>query len=975
MRIGQITAEGAKAAPSASIKQISVDLETFSSVDLAKSGIYRYCEAPDFEILLFGYSVDGGAVQVVDFTAGEQLPPEVLTALIDDTVFKWAFNAQFERICLSKWLGLPVGQYLDPKSWRCTMVWSAYMGLPLSLEGAGAVLGLERQKLTEGKDLIRYFCQPCKPTSANGGRIRNLPEHAPYKWERFKAYNRRDVEAEMAIQAKLAKFPVPEVVWEEYCLDQRINDRGVALDMDFVRKAIRFDEHSRSELMRLMQELTELENPNSVMQMKNWLSSQGLETDTLGKKAVDALLKEAPPELKEVLRLRQQLAKSSVRKYTAMENVVCVDGRARGMFRFYGANRTGRWAGRLIQLHNLVQTHISDLAEARSLVRCGNLAALEMLYPSIPEVLSELIRTAFVPKAECKFIVADFASIERVVLAWLAGEKWVLEAYGARKDLYIATASKMFRVPAEQINKKSPLRQKGKVADLACIAEGQLVLTDKGLVPIEDVTVSHLVWDGESWVAHDGVVFRGKEEVIEYEGLRATADHLVWIEGQSWPVRFGDAASSGAHLIQTGDGRRAIRLGENYQSREKMEQEMEPLLCANAVYRLWKHPVAGLIQPEKRQIKRVPELLSAEADTSLARQETHSCKAALREPKRWRLSQLWSERDKICLLECDRGWGLPDKNLWSSKPGNGNRSNQQRHGLCTWKPSVCNACREQQEQEVYGFKPFFPRVLALCKKCGNKKVVPGLNQRRNYPGCSEGRVRKAKELENNQCQARLYDIRNAGQHHRFTVSGKLVHNCGYGGSVGALAAMGALDMGLTEDELKPLVDAWRKANPNIVKLWWDVDRAAKTAVKERSTTETYGIRFSYQRGMLFITLPSGRRLSYVKPRIGENRFGSDCITYEGVGSAKKWERIESYGPKFVENIVQAISRDLLSHAMRHLDAMGYNIVMHVHDEVVIEAPVDVSVDDICAVMSQPPPWAKGLLLRADGYETDFYKKD
>ena len=528
------------------MRALSIDIETYSTIDLAKSGVYRYTESPDFAILLFGYSVDGGEVRVVDLTCDETIPPEVVDALMDEDVTKWAFNAQFERICLSKWLGLPAGQYLDPKSWRCSMVWSAYMGLPLSLEGTGAVLGLEKQKLTEGKDLIRYFCQPCKPTAANGGRTRNLPEHALDKWERFKAYNRRDVESEMAIQEKLAKFPVPEEVWEEYQLDQRINDRGVALDMDFVRQAIRFDEHSRSLLMRLMQELTELENPNSVMQMKNWLSSQGLETDTLGKKAVDALLKEAPPELKEVLRLRQQLAKSSVRKYTAMENVVCGDGRARGMFQFYGANRTGRWAGRLIQLHNLVQTHISDLAEARSLVRCGNLAALEMLYPSIPEVLSELIRTAFVPKAGCKFIVADFAAIEARVIAWLAGERWRQEVFESGGDIYCASASQMFHVPVEKNGVNGHLRQKGKIAELAL---------------------------------------------------------------------------------------------------------------------------------------------------------------------------------------------------------------------------------------------------------------------------------------------------------------------GYGGSVGALKAMGALEMGLEEEELQPLVSAWKSSNPNIVKLWWDVDRAAKTAVKDRSSTETHGIRFFYQSGMLFI-IPS-----------------------------------------------------------------------------------------------------------------------
>lgn len=955
------------------MKTLSCDIETYSSVNLAKSGLYKYAEFPDFEILLFGYSVDGGPVQVVDLARGEKIPGEVMSALTDEAVTKWAYNAQFERVCLSRYLGLPVGEYLNPSSWHCSMVWAATMGLPLSLEGVGAVLGLEKQKLSEGKGLIKYFCTPCAPTKANGGRTRNYPYHAPDEWSAFKKYNVRDVETEMSIQAKLSKFPVPDSVWDEYHIDQEINDRGVSLDMMLVQQAIDMDSRSRSELTAALKKITELENPNSVVQMKQWLADNGLETDTLGKKAVTEMLKTAPPELQDVLSLRQQLAKSSVKKYQTMEKAVCSDGRARGMFQFYGANRTGRWAGRLIQMQNLPQNHLEDLAEARSLVRSGGFDALEMLYEDVPDTLSQLIRTAFIPKSGCKFIVADFASIERVVLAWLAGEKWVLEAYGARKDLYTATASKMFRVPVEQINKKSPLRQKGKVADLACIAEGQLVLTDKGLVPIEDVTISHRVWDGESWVAHDGVVFRGKREVIEYEGLRATADHLVWVKGQSEPVRFGDAASRGARLIQTGDGRRAIRLGENYKPREKMEQEVEPLLCANAVYRLWKHPVAGLFQPENRQIKRVPELLSTETDTDLARQETYSSKAALREPKRWRLSQLWSERDKICLLEWDRGWGLSYKNLWSSKPGNGNRPNQQRNGLCAWKSSVCNACGEQQKQKVYGSQPFFSRILALCKKRGSTKVVPGLNQRRNYPGCRDGRVRKAKKLEDNQCQARLYDIRNAGQHHRFTVSGKLVHNCGYGGGVGALKAMGAMEMGLTKDELQPLVDAWRQSNPNIVQLWWDVDKAAMKAVRERTVTETHGIRFTYQSGMLFITLPSGRRLAYVKPRIGENKFGGQCITYEGVGGTKKWERMDSYGPKFVENIVQATARDILCYSMqtlRHCD-----IVMHIHDEVVIEADPHMSLQAVCEQMGQTPPWAKGLLLRADGYECDFYKKD
>lgn len=770
------------------MKALYIDIETYSSADLAKCGVYRYAEAPGFEVLLFGYSVDGEEVQVADLARGEKLPCNVVAALTDETVTKWAFNANFERVCLSRWLGMPLGQYLNPCSWRCTMVWSAYMGLPLSLEGAGTVLNLDKQKLKEGKELIRCFCKPCKPTAANAYRTRNLPSYAPNEWEAFKAYNQRDVEAELTIHQRLSKHPVPETVWAEYHLDQEINDRGVALDITLVKEAISMDRRSRDELTSKIRSLTELANPNSVMQMKEWLLDNGIETDSLGKKSVAELLKGVQPELQEVLSLRQQLAKSSVRKYLAMQNCVCADERARGLFQFYGASRTGRWAGRFIQAQNLPTNHIKDLSQARSHVRNANYEAVEMLYDSVPDTLSQLVRTAFVPKPGCRFIVADFASIERVVLSWIAGERWVLEAYRAKEDLYIATASKMFRVPSDQIDKKSPLRQKGKVADLACIAQGQLVLTDKGLVPIEDVTILHRVWDGESWVAHDGVVFRGIREVIEYEGLRATPDHLVWVEGESEPVRFKDAASSRTPLVKTGDYWHAIRLGEN-----------------------------------------------------------------------------------------------------------------------------------------------------------------------------------------NQRKARLYDIRNAGQHHRFTVSGKLVHNCGYGGSVGALQAMGALDMGLTEEELKPLVDAWRTSNPKIVRFWWDVDKAAIDCVKQGVPTKTHGIHFIYQSGLLFIELPSGRRLSYVRPRLDVNRFGSDCITYEGIGTTKKWERLESYGPKFVENIAQAIARDIFSYAMQNLRNFG--IVMHIHDEFVIEADKHISLTSVCEQMSKTPLWAKGLTLRAEGFEADFYRKD
>ena len=646
------------------MQTLSIDLETYSDQPLAKTGVYRYVESPDFEILLFAYSVDGGPVQQIDIACGEKIPSEILCALEDDKVIKWAFNANFERICLSRFLGYPTGDYLEPDSWKCSMVWAAYMGLPLSLEGAGAVLGLEKQKLAEGQDLIKYFCQPCAPTKSNGQRTRNLPKHAPDKWLTFKKYNIRDVETEMSIQARLSKYPVPDSVWEEYHLDQEINDRGVGLDMELVRQAIQMDGRSRSELTQAMKELTSLDNPNSVQQMKQWLADNGVETDTLGKKAVAELLKTAPQQLQKVLTLRQQLAKSSVKKYQAMEIAVCADGRARGMFQFYGANRTGRWAGRIIQMQNLPQNHLDDLTEARGLVRAGGFDALEMLYEDVPDTLSQLIRTAFVPQGNRKFIVADFSAIEARVIAWLAGEKWRQDVFAEGKDIYCASASQMFGVPVEKHGVNGHLRQKGKIAELAL---------------------------------------------------------------------------------------------------------------------------------------------------------------------------------------------------------------------------------------------------------------------------------------------------------------------GYGGSVGALKAMGALEMGLSEDELPALVSAWRQANPKIVQFWWAVDRAVMDAVTRKTTTKTHGIIFSARNGMLFITLPSGRSLAYVKPKIGENRFGGDCITYEGVGGTKKWEQLDSYGPKFVENIVQGTSRDILCCAMQTLRCCS--IVMHIHDEVVIEADRRMSLQAVCDQMGRTPPWASGLQLRADGYETDFYKKD
>lgn len=660
------------------MKELSIDLETYSDIDISKCGAYKYAESDNFEILLFGVSVDNGPVVVYDLASGDEIPAEILAALSDENVTKWAFNASFERVCLSDWLrkhhpkyfktyntqGDPVQNFLDPASWKCTMIWSAYMGLPLSLEGVGAVLKLQNQKMKEGKDLIKYFCSPCKPTKVNGGRTRNLPEHAPDKWETFKTYNRRDVEVELSIKQRLSKFPVPDSVWHEYHIDQEINDRGIMLDMDVVENAIGFDTRSKSALMIAMKNITNLDNPNSVVQMKQWLSDNGVKTKSLGKKDVAGLIKETDGDISKALKLRLQLAKSSVKKYQAMQNAVCKDGRAHGMFQFYGANRSGRWAGRLIQLQNLPQNHMSDLAEARELVRTGDYDTLNMLYDDIPDTLSQLIRTAFIARPGYKFIVSDYSAIEARVLAHLAGETWRSKVFAEGKDIYCASASQMFGVPVEKHGINSHLRQKGKIAELAL---------------------------------------------------------------------------------------------------------------------------------------------------------------------------------------------------------------------------------------------------------------------------------------------------------------------GYGGSVGALKSMGALEMGLNEEELQPLVDSWRNSNPMITAFWWDVDNAIKTAIKMHIPTEVNGIHFCYKSGMLLIKLPSGRVLSYVKPKIGENRFGGESVTYEGIGSTKKWERIESYGPKFVENIVQAVSRDLLCYAMQNLS--DQQICGHVHDELIIECPEDTDVSSITSIMGQSPAWMPDILIRGDGYETKFYKKD
>ena len=829
------------------IKYMSIDIETYCGVDLARNGVYRYAESDDFEILLFGVSVNGGPVEVYDLTRGDSIPEDILRAIVDVDVLKWAYNASFERVCISSYLrrnrpdifrgygdaddatcGL-----LDPHGWRCSRIWGAYMGLPLSLDGIGRVLKLTEGKMKEGASLIQYFCRPCRPTISNGGRTRNLPLHSPDKWKVFTDYNRRDVEVEMAVQEKLSRHPVPDFLWDEYVIDQTINDRGILVDMELVGNAVSFDERSRETLMERLRVITDLENPNSVVQMKSWLSGNGVEVETLGKKAVKALIPETDGEVRDALVLRLQVAKSSVKKYKAMEDTVCRDGRARGCFQFYGASRSGRWAGRHIQLQNLPQNHIERLAETREIVKGGDYEMLQTLYDDIPDVLSQLIRTAFIPREGTRFIVADFSAIEARVLAFLAGEEWRNKVFRDNGDIYCASASAMFKVPVEKHGVNGHLRQKGKVAELACIAEGQMVLTDSGEKPIETVTESDLLWDGEDWVRHEGVIYKGEGETIEYQGLRATPDHYVWVEGEQRPLPFGFAAGSGFDLV---------------------------------------------------------------------------------------------------------------------------------------KAEHCG-----HEVRAYGDNGFQPHILALLPCQGGEDAVGGYVKGGDHQEGGGERHGKKEELAYNQRKVGLYDIRNAGPNHRFTVSGHLVHNCGYGGGTGALKAMGALEMGLDEGELEKLIKDWRASNPHITEFWWGVDKAAKEAIKTKGTTCCRDIRFEYRGAMLFIHLPSGRRLTYVKPRIGENRFGGESINFEGIDQEHKWGRIETYGPKLVENIVQAVSRDILANAMKNLRNM--EIVAHVHDELIIQASPGTSVEEVCRVMGMTPPWIKGLQLRADGYETEFYRKD
>ena len=907
-------------------RRVLIDLETYSSADLAKTGVHKYVEADDFEILLMSYALDDQPVQIWDFVR-DGAPGWLPGLLADPEIVKVAHNCAFERACLHKALGI----YSPMEQWIDTMHLAAQNGLPMTLEAAGAALQLNQQKLDTGKALIRYFCKPCAPTKTNGGRTRNLPEHAPDKWEAFKAYCVRDTEAERELLHRLQDTPITDTERQVECLDARINERGIGIDLGLAERAIDMDAAYKATRLAEMQQLTGLTNPNSVSQLKTWLASRGMHTDSLDKKALAELLARAvDPTTRRVLQLRQLLGKSSTSKYVAMQTATCKDGRIRGTLQYYGAGRTGRWAGRLLQVQNLPQNHLDQIDRVREIVRRGDLDGLEMLYDSVPDVLSQLIRTAIVAGEGRTFLVADYHAIEAVCIAYLAHEQWRMDVFAGDGKIYEASYAQAFGVPKESVKKGSPERQKGKIMELACIAEGQLVLTDKGPTPIEDVTLDMRVWDGIAWVSHGGVVYRGVKEVIEYGGLEATPDHVVWAEvrGASRPIRLDHAAASGAHLTRTGGSGHAIRLGRDHRPGEEMEPKMESLLRPDPVQRLWEDPVAGARQPEGPEVKGVSKLLPTPGGPPMAGSEIYGSKAAMHKPQRPQLPQLRGPGDSILLRQRDSSGALYDRDAGSPGSQNGDRQDRCQRQLRARQSPMGNAPTKLPEPEA------IPRKV------------------------------------------RVYDIRDAGPRHRYTVSGVLVHNCGYGGGVGALKAFGADKLGLDDDQLQHLIDRWRAASPHITALWRACERAAKAAIRTPGSkcTLANGCAYRRDRDALRCILPSGRRLSYWGAWLDED----NSIRFWGQNqTTRKWERAETWGGKLTENMVQAFARDILAEAMLRLEAAGYPVAFTVHDECIVEAPEGAHWEDVAEIMGQPVSWAPGLdrYLHADGYETPFYKKD
>lgn len=975
------------------MKHAYIDWESFSSVDIRSGGAYRYVDSPDFEIMLAAYSADGRAVKVFDLVTEahddplfdphdvNQLPPELRAILTSDDYLIYAHNAQFERLCIkAMWgLDLPISRF------RCVMVHGLYCGLPGGLSDVGVALRIpeDKRKLATGKALINLFCKPVK---RKDGRTRIMPWDEPEKWDLFKEYCAQDVVAEMEHERLLSDTPVPPSVWREYEMDQRINDMGVRADLDLVDSAIAIAAEEEEELLEEAKQLCGLDNPKSVSQLLAWIQKEmpDEELTDLRKDTVTTLLSSATGSAQRMLEIRQLISKTSTKKYASVKNTICADGRIHGMFQFYGANRTGRYSGRLCQPQNLPRNTMPELDDARKYVLKSDRAALNFLYENVPDTLSQLIRTIFIPSPGHKLIVSDFSAIEARVIAWLAGEQWVLDVFNTHGKIYEATASQMFGVPLELIKKGNPeyeLRQRGKVAQLACVSEHELVATSVGLVPIQNVTTDMLVWDGEKFAKHEGVVYNGIREVITYEGLTATPDHIVFIEGFDGPVTLAHAAESGSHLLKSEPSREDIREGSYSDRRTSLYAWVVKRIRTRAMRWMRRDQVALSIEPDGRRNTGMstmhPTTKTGSGDLI---QTPDRCKATMHQSGRSWVSSLRGERHLFRVGERKRRMSLGDGKSWSTDRHTRIGSDRQQRGLRSWESSLCNEKGKHREPRLHFLKRLLTGILALHGAHGAPKATRREDARRDHFRSQTGCPLQAQSMATNRRTARVYDIRNAGDLHRYTVSGVLVHNCGYQGAAGAMERMD------TQHKIDPalypeLVEKWRAANPNIVALWDKIGRAALSCVQTGITQRTMRITFEYvttpnDQCYMTVALPSGRKLYYVRPHLTKNRWDQPSLAYWGMDqTTKKWVVIETYGGKLVENIVQAIARDCLIVAMQRLEAAGYKIVMHIHDEVVIDATPDQTLDDVNAIMGQPIPWAEGLPLRAAGSEMVYYQKD
>ena len=1022
-------------------RHVLVDIETYSDVDIKKAGLYKYAQSPAFEVLLIAWAVDDGPVQIVDLTtdpgangsgAEWQRLQDFLALWRADDVLLHAYNAAFEHYCLNIWArrhGLPERPLGD---WHCTMAHGLYCGYTAGLAATGEAMGLpqDKRKMGIGATLIRRFCVPGKekaaplldgmlPEEDSLTKVRRKITAEPEKWELFKTYCKQDVETEREIERRLRKWPMPareQILWELTC---EANITGVGVDMDLVDGAREIGEAEQTALTEEAKALSGLDNPKSVQQLLKWINKEvdADEITDLRKATVSELLAAGVGSDKatRMLELRQLMSKTSTKKYDALAAATCDDGRMRGMMFYYGASRTGRWAGRIVQPQNLPQNHLDSLGFARERVKARDAEMLKVCFGSLPDTLSQLIRTTFIPRPGRLYAVADYSAIEARVVAWLAGEQWVLDAFRDGKDIYCATASQMFGVPVEKHGQNSELRQKGKVAVLACIAEGESVLTDRGLIPIQDVQITDKLWDGESWVTHDGVIFKGERSVFTYDGLTATPDHLVWIEGESEPIRFDHAAARGARLLQSGNHGQALRLGEDHKPGEALEQKLESLPGADCMSGLWIDSMAIPGQPTKGNLEGLPELLTTEADPELAGSSTDGSETALRESERSELSKIRSAGDPLRVSERDGGRAVSDIEIRDPIEGTGARPDRQRRQLCAGKYPIRDAAGECGQPADHDPEPVRSEILALCGDHGPEEAEGRTDPGRDHPPCENCGRRTPEELDGHRRTARVYDIRNAGRHHRFTVSGKLVHNCGYGGGNGALINMGALKMGLKEEDLPEIVNNWRQANPSICALWRRVENAAvccvetgapqvvqikvhdperareneeRTGAKAGTYSDRFnvGVKLTFRReadpdskqDFLTIELPTGRKLFYAHPYLAPAKNFPDrqSLHYYGVNqTSKKWAPTDTWGGKLVENITQAVARDCLAETLIELRRREMIAVFHVHDEVIVEVDSADDLQTILDVMASPISWAPGLPLKGAGFVCDYYQKD